>query len=82
MPKQEAKIEYIRENVKEEVFFFKHDFQSAFQHAQVFVERNKGKFVMKVFVLNENYIGDNLRLGPKWRLESVVGMTNETEQTN
>lgn len=69
MEKQEVKIEYTHNNDPVEVFFFKHSFKSAFEHAQEFVERNKGKFPMKVFVLNENYIGNNLRLGPKWSFD-------------
>jgi hypothetical protein len=54
MEKQEVKIGYN----KEEVFFFKHSFKTAMGHAKDFVRRNKGKFEMKLFVLNESNFGE------------------------
>ena len=61
MKKQEIKIEYDNK----EVFFFKHSFKTALQHAKEFVKRNKGKFEMKLFVLNESNIGE------KWILKTT-----------
>jgi hypothetical protein len=54
MKKQEIKIEYN----KEKVFFFEHSFKTALKHANDFVKRNKGKFEMKLFVLNESNFGE------------------------
>lgn len=54
MGKQEAKIEYNNQKV----FFFAHSFKTALEHANDFVERNKGKFEMKLFVLNESNFGE------------------------
>lgn len=54
MKKQEVKIEYNNEKV----FFFEHSFKTALQHANDFIERNKGKFEMKLFVLNKSNIGE------------------------
>lgn len=44
---QEVKI--VNQNNGSEVFFFKHSFKSAKQHAEEYCERNKGKFPMKVY---------------------------------
>lgn len=60
--KQEFKIEY---NGKA-VFFFAHNFKTARQHANEYIERNKGKFEMKLFRLNSSSFGG------KWILEEVV----------
>lgn len=63
MEKQEAMIRYQKGNQKHQAFFFKHDFQSAYQHAMKFVERNQSKFAMDVYTLNSS------SFGPKWRHE-------------
>lgn len=63
MEKQEVKIEYN----KEKVFFFKYDFKSALQHANDFIKRNKGKFEMKLFLLNKSNFGE------KWTLIKTIG---------
>lgn len=60
--KQEAKIEYNGN----EVFFFQYDFKSAMQHAQEFIERNKGKFEMKLFILNTS------NFGPQWLFQKRI----------
>lgn len=65
MKKQEAMIQYNGN----EVFFFQHSFKSALEHAMEFVERNKGKFEMKVFFLNESSFGD------RWFLFDEIPMT-------
>lgn len=62
IPKQEVKIECNGN----EFFFFRHSFKSAFEHASDFVERNKGKFPMKVYFVN------NSPFGEKWRLNEVI----------
>lgn len=54
MNKQEVKIEYN----DQELFFFAHTFKSALDHANDFVKRNKGKFKMKVFLLNTSSFGE------------------------
>lgn len=54
MEKQEVKIEY---NQKE-VFFFQHSFKTALEHANDFIQRNKGKFEMKLFMLNASNFGE------------------------
>lgn len=66
MKKKEVKIEYNNR----EVFFFAHSFKTALEHANDFVERNKGKFKMKVFLLNTSNFGE------KWLPYKVIG-TNE-----
>ena len=67
MEKQEAKIEYNNNNNNNnnEIFFFKHSFKTALEHANDFIERNKGKFEMKLFILN----GSNY--GQQWKLIKV-----------
>lgn len=62
MQKQEVKIEYN----KEKVFFFAHSFKSAYEHANDFVERNQGKFEMKLFLLNSSNFGE------KWILDKTI----------
>lgn len=62
MNKQEAKIEYNGN----EVFFFQYDFKSALQHANEFIERNKGKFEMKLFILNRS------NFGPQWLFQKRI----------
>jgi hypothetical protein len=62
MEKQEVKIEYN----KGEVFFFKHSFKTALQHAEDYIERNRGKFDMKLFVLNQRNFGE------KWILIRTI----------
>lgn len=62
MKKQEFKIEY--DNA--EVFFFQHSLKTAFEHANAFIERNKGKFEMKLFRLNRSNFGE------KWILQEVI----------
>lgn len=54
MEKQEVKIEYDGN----EVFFFNHSFKTAMQHALDFIERNKDKFIMKLYILNESSFGE------------------------
>ncbi|KJD43309.1 hypothetical protein [Paenibacillus terrae] len=61
MEKQEVKIEYNNNKV----FFFKHSFKTALEHANDFIERNKGKFEMKLFILNER------NFWRKWKLTKV-----------
>lgn len=61
MKKQEVKLEYN----SEEVFFFEHGFKTAYEHANDFVKRNKGKFKMKLFLLNVSSYGE------KWLLREV-----------
>ncbi|CCC86368.1 hypothetical protein PPM_p0218 (plasmid) [Paenibacillus polymyxa M1] len=61
MEKQEAKIEYNNN----EFFFFQHSFKTALEHANDFIARNKGKFEMKLFILN----GSNY--GQQWKLIEV-----------
>lgn len=63
MKKQEIKIEYN----KEAVFFFGHGFKTALEHANDFVKRNKGKFEMKLFILNKSPFGE------KWILHKIIG---------
>lgn len=53
LEKQEAKIEYNNTAV----FFFQHSFKTALEHANDFIERNKGKFEMKLFTLNKSSFG-------------------------
>lgn len=62
MKKQEVKIEYNNQKV----FFFAHSFKTALEHANDFVKRNKGKFEMQIFVLNERNFGE------KWILKEVI----------
>lgn len=62
MQKQEVKIECNGN----EFFFFKHSFKSAWEHANDFVERNKGKFEMKLFLLNESSFGE------RWILNQTI----------
>lgn len=62
LKKQEVKIEYNQEKV----FFFQHSFKSALEHANDFVKRNKGKFKMKLFVLNRSNFGE------KWILKETL----------
>lgn len=54
MKKQEFKIEYDGS----QVFFFEHDLKTALEHAEDFIERNKGKFEMKLFALNKSNFGE------------------------
>ena len=68
MNKQEIKIE-CNEN---KFFFFAHSFKTALEHANAFVTRNKGKFEMKLFVLNESNFGE------KWRLKEVYRVPTNT----
>jgi hypothetical protein len=49
-----------------EFFFFAHSFKSALQHAEDFVERNKGTHEMKLYTLNESSFGE------RWRLSSTA----------
>ncbi len=58
MSRQEAKIRYNNRGKEREVFFFAHNFKTALEHANDFVKRNKGKFEMKLFVLNESNFGE------------------------
>jgi len=44
-------------------FFFDHSFKTAAKHAQIFCERNKGKFPMKQYYRNHS------PFGPTWREE-------------
>lgn len=62
MEKQEVKIECNGNNF----FFFAHSFKTAMDHANEFVKRNKGKFEMKLFVLNESNFGE------KWLLNNLI----------
>lgn len=45
--KQEYKI--VNQKDDSEVFFFAHSFKSALQHAEAYIERNSGKFPMKLY---------------------------------
>ena len=47
-------------------FFYQYNFKSAMEHAREFIERNKGKYKMKLFVLNKSALGD------KWILKEVI----------
>jgi len=60
--KQEIKIEYNNTCV----FFWQHTFRTALTHANYFIERNKGNFEMKVYLLNESYFGE------KWKLFKTI----------
>ncbi len=68
MEKQEYKIEYNGT----EVLFSAHNLKTAWDHVEEFIERNKAVNAMKVYKLNENYIGDNQRIGERWRLIEEV----------
>jgi len=37
---------------KTEVFFFKHTFKSAMDHAQTYIDRNKTLFPMELYILS------------------------------
>ena len=65
MNKQEVKIECNNNKF----FFFAHTFKTAIDHANDFIERNKGKFEMKLFLLNRSNFGE------KWILAKVVPLT-------
>lgn len=54
MHKQEVMIKY---NDKE-TFFFAYSFKTAMEHAEEFIERNKGIFQMKLFILNTSCFGE------------------------
>lgn len=71
MPKQEIKIEYNGN----EVFFFEHMFKSAYEHAREFIERNRGQFEMKLFVLNTRPFGE------KWLLDEIVTISSRDDST-
>lgn len=63
MKKQEFMIKY--NNI--EVFFFAHGFKTAREHAEEFIERNRGRFQMKLYMLNRGYFG------PTWSWRKTVG---------
>lgn len=54
-PKQEVKITY---DNKGEVFFFAHSFKTAMEHANDYINRNRGKIAMNVYILNERNVGE------------------------
>ena len=58
MKKQEVKIEYFRDGKKIELFFFAHSLMTAREHAEQFIEKNRGKFAMRVYMLNNSCFGD------------------------
>lgn len=58
MKKQEFKIESINGDKKSEVYFFQHSLKTAREHADAYIERNKGKLEMKLFRVNEANFGD------------------------
>lgn len=62
MNKQVAKIAYDGS----EVFFFDHDFKTGYEHAEEFIERNKGKLEMKLYWIN------NLPFGDKWKFVRIA----------
>ena len=64
MYKQEVKIECDGT----EFFFFQHSFKTAMEHAKDFIERNRGKFNMKLFVLNPSNYGE------QWLLREVINI--------
>lgn len=66
MYKQEVKIEFDGSAI----FFFAFNFRTGRQHAEAFVTRNKGKFGMAVFDLNES------NNGPKWILRRSSALAN------
>lgn len=68
MKKQEVKIEY--DGTK--VFFFQHSFKTALEHANDFIERNKGKFEMKLFLLNKSNFGE------KWLFNKTIEKTENS----
>lgn len=53
MKKQKVKITYD----KNDIFFFDHSFKTALEYADYFIKRNKGKFEMNIFLLNESNYG-------------------------
>ena len=63
MKKQEAMIKY--NDI--EVFFFAHGFKTAIEHAEEFIERNRGRFQMKLYALNRSCFG------PEWCWRKTVG---------
>lgn len=48
-PKQEYAV--LNKKTGEKVFFFKHSFKSALQHAEEYMKRNEGKFPMELIQL-------------------------------
>lgn len=70
MEKQEIKIE----TPKGEVYFFRHSLKTAWEHAEDYIERNKGKIEMKVFLLNESPFGE------RWIFDERIGIDTVTTE--
>jgi len=60
MKKQEFKITNINSGFS--TYFFEHDLHSAAYHVERYIVRNKGKFRMAVYRVNES------SFGPRWIL--------------
>ena len=59
MSKQEVKITNCIDDSS--TFFFAHNLKTAMWHANEYMERNKGKFPMRIYTLNTS------SFGAKWR---------------